>query len=87
MFYELYESSKQQAVIQCVSLLGLKNPEAIKKEKGGAYSHTNSRNKKRYFLPCLNQGEYNQKIKDHPEANYRRCRGYYVLYWNAPSES
>lgn len=86
MFYELEEQSKRQAVIRCVSLLGLKNPGAIKKERGAIYSHTNSRNKKRYFLPCINQSEYNQKLKDHPEASYRKCLGYYVLYWNASSE-
>ena len=80
---ERTDQNKKLAVIKCVKLLGQKNPENIIWEGNELFSHTNSRGRKRLFLPCLNYHEYSAKLKEHEHADMLKCLGYYVLYWDA----
>jgi len=80
--YEIFAKKlRKDAVIQCVKLLNQKNPENVVEEEDGLYSHTNSRGKKRMFLPCNNYKEYKEALKKYPSANLHRCITYWVLYW------
>lgn len=71
----------KDAAIQCLKLLGQKNPENVIKESDGIYSHTNLKGKTRYLLPCLSFSKYKKEQIKRPKASYYKCIGYYVLYW------
>lgn len=70
---------KAKAVIQCIKLLGLKNPEKIVEEKQGLYSHTNLRGRKRFFIPFLHLKDCLTYMEENPETNYKKCLGFYVV--------
>lgn len=77
--FDLAEKSKKDAVIQYIKLLGQKNPENIVQEGDGAFSHTNTRGKKRILIPCITFSEYKRKAKEYPKTKMQKCLGYYVL--------
>lgn len=75
--------NKKKAAIQCVKLLGQKNPESIVEEGEDLYSHTNLRSRKRLLLVCSNLKECSAKMKLYTNAKYHRCIGFFVIYWDA----
>ena len=79
--FELAEKNKKLAAIQCIKLLGQKDPENVVLKQKGIYYHINKRGKKRILLPCISFNDYKKAEKKHPDARMMKCIGYYVLYW------
>lgn len=80
-FLNLAEKNKRLAAIQCIKLLGNKNPESVNLEDNGYFTHVNSRGRKRTMLVCSTYKEYEKKQKLHPDAQMMKCISFYVLYW------
>lgn len=80
--FELAEKNKKIAVVQCLKLLNQKNPDIVKDNEDGTFSHTNMRGKTRIFLPCISFKDYEKNQKEFPSAKMHKCIGYYVLYWS-----
>ena len=70
-----------QAVIHCIEIMGLKNPDKITKTETGGYIHTNTRRRKRLFTP-YNLHDYFEKYKtnaDFRKKKLHKVMTYYIV--------
>ena len=77
--FNLANKNKQLAAIQYIRLLGLKNPESVRQENDGSFSHTNTKGKKRVMIPCLTFADYRREVAKHTKTKMQKCLGYYVV--------
>jgi hypothetical protein len=74
----------RKAIIHCIELIGLKNPEQIKSITENTYSHTNTKGKVRKFTAMYGWDKYkNWKNKNiEKEKKLYKVNGYYIIELN-----
>jgi len=77
MFERERHKAKKNAAIQYIKLLGLTNPENVREEPDGTFSHINARGKKRILVPCSTFAEYRKTA--HGNEPMQHCIGFYVF--------
>lgn len=77
MFERERHKAKKNAAIQYIKLLGLTNPENVREEPDGTFSHVNARGKKRILVPCSTFDEYRKTTQGNEPMQH--CIGFYVF--------
>jgi len=80
-------SYHEQAVIHCIKIMGLINPDKIIKTEQGGYIHTDTRRRKRLFTP-YHSYDYFEKHKtnvDFRKKKLHKVMTYYIVEENYAS--
>ena len=75
----LIEANARKAVVHCIEIMGLKNPEQISKSECGGYIHINTRGRKRLFMP-YGRSEYVALYEADPEFRRKKLHRVMTFY-------
>lgn len=75
---KIKKNNSEKAIIRCIELKGLKNPDNIKHICDNTYSHTNIRRRTRYFRIVYGWSKYNAQAWSKIKHKLHKVNGYYI---------